>query len=366
MLEFPFMRFYFTGAYDPLYPRNAVLRRGLREVGDEVVELRGSPRFRFWLRYPQLGWRASVAVDAAPSIFFVPEFCQKDVPLAHFLARVMGRPLVFDPLAARYETKILDWRRQPPSSLQAWWNFRIDRWAFAWSDLILADTEAHKAYYCSAYGLKAEKVAVLPVGYDEALFDPDRSSGPDADRPFTVFFCGSFLPLHGVENIIEAARLVGRADPAVRFVLVGSGQTFPRARRLAEEYGLTNCEFRGWQPLERIPAEYASADIALGIFGTTEKARRVVPHKVYQALGMSRPVITAATPAASEILTDGETARLCGEPYGESLAAAILELKADQALRERLGTNGLRLVRERYAAKPTALRLKKILAERFG
>jgi glycosyltransferase involved in cell wall biosynthesis len=366
MLEFPSMRFYFTGAYDPLYPRNAVLRRGLREIGDEVVELRGSPRFRFWLRYPQLGWRASRAVDAAPAVFFVPEFCQKDVPLAHFFSRVMGHHLVFDPLAARYETKILDWRRRPPSSLQAWWNFQIDRWAFAGSDLVLADTEAHKAYYCSAYGLKAEKVAVLPVGYDEVLFDPERCGQPDAERPFTVLFCGSFLPLHGAENIIEAARIVGQADPAVRFVLVGSGQTYPRTRLLAEEYGLKNCEFRGWQPLERIPAEYASADVALGIFGTTEKARRVVPHKVYQALGMGRPVITAATPAAGEILTDGETARLCAEPYGESLAAAVLELKAKKALRERLAKNGRRLVRERYSAKATALKLKEILAAHFG
>ncbi|MDH4196698.1 MAG: glycosyltransferase family 4 protein [Candidatus Aminicenantes bacterium] len=360
------MRFYFTGAYDPLYPRNAVLRRGLRELGDEVVELRGSPRLRFWLRYPQLGWRASRAVDAGPSVFFVPEFCQKDVPLAHFISRVMGRPLVFDPLAARYETKILDWGRRPPSSLQAWWNFKIDRWAFSGSDLILADTEAHKAYYCSAYGLDPGKVAVLPVGYDEMLFAPERFAGPEADRPFTVLFCGSFLPLHGVENIIDAARLVGNTDPGVRFVLVGSGQTYPRARRLVEEHGLTNCEFRGWQPLEMIPGEYASADIALGIFGTTEKARRVVPHKVYQALGMGRPVITAATPAADEVLKDGETARLCAEPYGKSLAAAVLELKTNKSLRVKLGKNGLRLARERYSAKPTALRLKKILQERFG
>lgn len=360
------MRFYFTGAYDPLYPRNAILRRGLRELGDEVVELRGSPRLRFWLRYPQLGWRASRAVDAAPAVFFVPEFCQKDVPLAHFISRVMGRPLVFDPLAARYETKILDWRRQAPSSLQAWWNFRIDRWAFSGSDLILADTEAHKAYYCSAYRLDPGKVAVLPVGYDETLFTPERFGRPEKERPFTVLFCGSFVPLHGVENIVEAARLVGKTDPDVRFVLVGSGQTYPRARRLAEEHGLTNCEFRGRQPLERVPGEYASADIALGIFGTTEKARRVVPHKVYQALGMGRPVVTALTPAAVEVLKDGETARLCAEPYGESLAAAVLELKANKALRAKLGKNGLRLARDRYGAKSIAGLLKTILKERFG
>ena len=366
------MRFIVFGAYDPRYPRNAVLRRGLAALGDEVVEVRAPGHLKAWVRYPLLAFEAArlVKLDRTPAVLLVPEFCQKDMPLARLLARATRRPLVFDPLASRYETKILDWRRRPPGSLRAWWNFRLDIAAFGGRGLVLADTEAHRRFYVRGYGVPAERVAVLPVGYDEALFDPDRAGLPgraaSPGRPFTVLFCGSFLPLHGAEAVVEAARIVAARGAGVRFRFVGSGQTFDEARDLAARYGLANCEFAGWQPYARIPGEIAACDVALGIFGRTEKARRVVPHKVFQALGMGKPVITARTPAAEEFFRDGLDLRLCGEPYPESLAAAVLELLADPELRRRLGASGLRLARERFAALPTARRLKDILEERMG
>lgn len=361
------MRFVFFGAYDPGYPRNAVLRRGLETLGDEVIEVRAPAHLKAWARYPLLAFLAARRAGSGrePAVLFVPEFCQKDVPLARLLARATGRTLVFDPLASRFETKILDWRRRPPGSLRAWWNFRIDLAAFGGRGLVLADTGAHRRFYVRGFGVPARRVAVLPVGYDDVLFDPGRPeykprpAGPG--RPFTVLFCGSFLPLHGAEAVVEAARIVAARGAEARFRFVGSGQTFAAVRDLAARYGLRNCDFAGWLPYARIPGEIAGSDVALGVFGRTGKARRVVPHKVFQALGMGKPVITARTPAAEEFFHDGADIRLCDEPYAESLAAAVLELRADAELRRRLGANGLRLARERFAAVPTARRFKEIM-----
>jgi glycosyltransferase involved in cell wall biosynthesis len=162
------MRITFFGAYDPAYPRNSVIRKGLRLNGVDVRECRVAPKFKFWARYPLLlcRWRR------LPDFLFVPEFCQKDVPLAAFMGLLTARPVIFDPLAARYETKIVDWKWKPADSPAAWWNSRIDRAAFAAAGLVLADTEAHKSYYCETYGLRRDKVEVLPLGYDDGLFKP--------------------------------------------------------------------------------------------------------------------------------------------------------------------------------------------------
>src|SRR5205085_1140322 len=74
----------FFGAYDPSYPRNRLLRDGLRRRGIEVLEacVRETRAFR---RYPAL-LAAWAPVMGRADVVLVPEFRHKDVPLAKALA----------------------------------------------------------------------------------------------------------------------------------------------------------------------------------------------------------------------------------------------------------------------------------------
>ncbi len=360
------MRFCFLGGFDPAYPRNAVNRKGLVRAGAEVDACPSPARLKFWARYPALAARAARAWRGlrkdADSVFFVPEFCQKDVPLAAALAFLARRRVVFDPLASRYETKILDWRRRAPGSLSAWWNFKIDRWAFRLSDLVLADTSEHKNYYCRTFGVPAGKVEVLPLGCDDDLFSPGPNPKRGSSRPFTVLFFGSFLPLHGADVVVRAAKIVADKDPAIRFRMIGSGQTLPAVRAEAGRLGLGNVEFTDWLPAGALPAQIAAADLCLGIFGRTAKAARVVPHKVFQSLAMRKPLITLRTPAVLEFFAHRKHLFLCAKPEPESLAAAILELRKNDELRSKIAEGGYALVKDRFSPEAVAGLLIEIVA----
>jgi glycosyltransferase involved in cell wall biosynthesis len=379
----------FFGGYDSSYPRNAVLRRGLALNGVGVSECRVRPGYKFWLRYPHLftGWllrvprtttRASSFTESLtprtqgpPSFVLVPEFCQKDVPPAKLLSLLTARPLIFDPLASRFETKIVDWRWRPQGSLAGWWNRTIDRWAFRLSDLVIADTRAHRDYYCRLFGLDFRRVEVVPVGFDDRIFSGSLA-GHGAERrerksPFTALFFGSFLPLHGAETVVEAARLAWEADRSIRFLLIGSGQTLPRIRKCAAEYGLENIRFVGWMDQMELARKIAvEADLCLGIFGRTEKAGRVVPHKIFQSIALGKPVVTARTPAVEEFFSHGENIFLCRRDDPRSLAEAVLRLKSDSGLREGIARRGYELAWKKFHPAAIGAILKSALEDRFG
>jgi glycosyltransferase involved in cell wall biosynthesis len=170
-------------------------------------------------------------------------------------------------------------------------------------------------------------VAVALVGADESLFRP----GWHPPEPFHVLFVGKLIPLHGLATILSAAALV----PEIPFRVVGDGQLAELLDRRP-----ANVEHVPWIPYEELPEAYRAAGCALGIFGTSDKAARVIPNKVFQALACARPVATADTPAARELLTDGHDALLVPSGDPEALAGAVRRLADDGGLAARLAAAG--------------------------
>ena len=119
-----------------------------------------------------------------------------------------------------------------------------------------------------------------------------------------VLFHGSFIPLHGVETIVRAATLL--ADTDLQFRVVGDGRpTYAAVEALIRELGgVPNLTLVDRMSLEGIGDEIRAASLCLGIFGTTPKAGRVVPFKVFEYMALRRPVVTGDTPAARHALGD--------------------------------------------------------------
>jgi glycosyltransferase involved in cell wall biosynthesis len=291
-------------------------------VGIGIALRLGVAEARLWTRRPR-GFDAFVV--GYPGHF--------DLPAARRAAR--GRPVVFNPLVSLTDTLVSDRRRFREGSLAARTLEAIDRHALRSADVVVADTEAHARYLAGLAGLA--EVPVCFVGAEERLFRPTWS------RPerFSVLFVGKLIPLQGVETILEAARLA----PDVPFRVVGSGQLEDRLRSAPP-----NVEHVAWVEYERLPGELSRAGCALGVFGTTGKAQRVIPNKAFQALATGTPLITADTPAARELLADGQSALLVPPGDPEALAEAIHRLAADPDLMQRIAAGG-RAAYERSASE---------------
>ena len=239
-----------------------------------------------------------------------------DLPAARRVGK--RRPVVFNPLvslptrsspiAAAFAPAALPRgpSRDRPARLRA-------------ADLVVADTAAHAELFALAGR----------DGRSRSASSAPRSgcSSPAwAAEAFTALFVGKLIPLHGLETILAAARLA----PDLRFRVVGTGQldSLLDARP-------PNVEHVPWVEYERLPDELHRAACALGIFGTSAKAARVIPNKAFQALACGTPLVTADTPAARELLRDGESALLV--PPGDPQALARAAIRRVDCRRYRRG-----------------------------
>jgi glycosyltransferase involved in cell wall biosynthesis len=256
-----------------------------------------------------------------------------DLPAARRAAH--GRPVIFNPLVSLADTLVADRGRFRPGSLAARALEAVDRRAFRAADIVVSDTAADARFFAGLAGL--DEVPVCFVGAEDRLFKPHWTQ-PDR---FVALFVGKLIPLHGVETILVAAR----EAPEIDFRVIGSGQL---EGLLAARP--PNVEHVPWVEYERLPGEIQRAGCALGIFGASGKAQRVIPNKAFQAIACAAPLVTADTPGARELLVDEESALLVPPGDAKALAHALRRLAADSELSRRIATGG-RAAYEREASE---------------
>ena len=337
------MRVCYFGTYERGYPRNSQVISCLRKAGVEVEEVHLS----VW-DDDRNGWSAGPAQAARLAAaetrllmrrprgfdaFIVGYPGHFDLPAARRAAR--GCPIVFNPLVSLADTLVADRGRFAAGSFAARMLERIDRHAFRAAHVVVADTEAQARFFAELAGL--DDVPVCFVGAEERLFEP----GWQVAAEFVALFVGKLIPLQGVDTILAAARLA----PDIRFRIVGRGQL---GGLLAEPP--PNVEHVPWIEYEQLPDEFRRTGCSLGIFGTTAKARRVIPNKAFQAIACGAPLVTANTPAARELLSDEASALLVPAGDAEALAGAIRRLAADPELARRIAAGG-RAAYEREASE---------------
>jgi glycosyltransferase involved in cell wall biosynthesis len=272
---------------------------------------------------------------------------QLDLLAAKRAAR--GKPVVFNPLVSLWDTWVSDRARFTAGSAAGRVLARLDRAAFRGADLVVADTEQSAAFFAELAGLPRAHFEVCLVGAEERVFHPGWTPAK------SFLFVGKLIPLHGLETILAAARLV----PELTVTIAGGGQL---ASLL--ESRPSNVEWIPWIEYEQLGGAYRAAVCALGIFGTSQKAARVIPNKVFQAMACGTPVITADTPAARELLADEESALLVPPGDPEALAAALRRAATDSQLLTRIGAGGRRAY-EQNAAEDVLGRRWRALLERL-
>jgi glycosyltransferase involved in cell wall biosynthesis len=359
----PSLRVCFFGTYRAEYSRNRIMIEGLRQAGVEVIECheqlwKGIPdrvetASGGWMQ-PGFWWRVVKAYQRLLKqhrqiqdydVMVVGYPGQMDVFLARILSRQRQRPLVWDVFMSIYLIAVergLDQRSRISVNLLK----GLERRALSLPDLLIQDTSDYVDWFHKTYGIPPERFRLVPTGADDRIYRPQVVSRDDVI--FQVIYYGTFIPNHGVDQMIAAASLLAN-DSTIFFTFIGDGPDRVQAQTRAQQLDLSNVEFIPWMEPDELASRAGQADVILGAFGTTPQSMMTVQNKIFEGLAMGKAVITGDSHAVRAAMRHGEHVFLCARENPPALAQAIRALRDYPDLRNHIGQNGSRLFQEHYS-----------------
>jgi colanic acid biosynthesis glycosyl transferase WcaI len=227
------------------------------------------------------------------------------------------------------------------------------------ADRIVVVTPAFKDHLIRHWNVRAAKISVVENGVETDLFRLDpaaievRRQLKLEDR-FLICYIGTMGNAHGLETLIGAAEELQTALPRAMFLLIGEGAEKERIVELAARRGLTNVQFLGQQPRERIPAYVSAADLCLVMLKKTELFKTVIPTKLLECMACERPVIVAVDGQARQIVEEASAGVFVEPENSQDLVQAILGLAEDPAKRRQMGASGRQYIINKFSREKTA------------
>ena len=189
-------------------------------------------------------------------------------------------------------------------------------------------------------------------GYDRVVvvphFTEKRPVGPsDSSDDRTILFVGRLSEEKGVEPLLETLTLL--REDSWNAVIVGAGPCGAAMQARVTREGLASrVRFTGWLSGAELDRLYRAATVV------------VVPSIVKEAFGLAgiealafgKPVVGFDAGGVREWLIEGRTGFLVPQHDCRGLADRLRQVLNDPALAHRMGTEGRRLVDERFRLAP--------------
>ena len=294
--------------------------------------------------------RADVVVSTSPQ-FFTP--CA-----AYIVSRLKRRPWVFElrdlwpdsivAVGAMKETALIRALR------------KLEYFLYRKATRIVSVTQSFREIL-SKNGIDPGKIEVVPNGADLDAYQPGERSESLAEKfgckgKFVAAYVGTIGLAHGLGTLLDAAEQLRERDD-IAFVLVGAGAEEKALMAEAGRRGLINVYFAGSVSKAEVREYWRFCDVALVLLRDSPLFRHVLPSKMFEAMGMERPIILGVKGESAEILEESGAGITIPPEDAPALAHSVTEMADDRERCAALGSKGRRYAREKFNREVLAMQM---------
>ncbi|HCU53361.1 MAG TPA: glycosyltransferase WbuB [Gammaproteobacteria bacterium] len=303
--------------------------------------------------------RPDVIVATSPQ-FFTP--CA-----AWVVSKLRRRPFVFElrdlwpdsiiAVGAMQETWVIGWLR------------KLEYFLYRRAARIVSVSPSFKRILITN-GIDPEKIAVVPNGVELTVYQPGPKPETLAKRlnvegKFVAAYVGTVGMAHGIGTLLNAAKgLLHRQD--IVFVVVGTGAEAADLADKSRRDGLTNVIFVGAVSKAEVREYWRLCDVALVLLRDAPLFRHVIPSKIFEAMGMARPILLGVKGESERIILESGAGITIPPEDAPALALAVGELAGNRDRCIGMGTKGRQYVEQRFSREQLATQMLGELARAAG
>jgi glycosyltransferase involved in cell wall biosynthesis len=229
---------------------------------------------------------------------------------------------------------------------------QLARFLYEHCDQIVTVGDGYREGIHRRYGIPRQKMAIVRNGLDTTIFVPGprenevRRAYQWGER-FVVLYLGTHGMAHGLHHVLETARALS-SQSDILFVFVGEGAEKENLKRQAMEWRLPNVQFIDQQPKARVPLFYAACDLGLVTLRAAPLFQEVLPSKIFEYLGMERPVLLNIAGEARQVVEDARAGEYVCPGDVTAQVEAIRRLSGQRQRLMKMGRSGREFVLRHY------------------
>ena len=225
----------------------------------------------------------------------------------------------------------------------------FSRWKYGQVDGFIANSRAIGDRLV-ADGIPRTKISVVNEGVDVERIVRMQPANVHAafylpTQAPVIGNVAALVPHKGQHHLIDAAAIAVKQVPDARFVIVGDGEL-----RQSLEDQIRHKHLERHVFLAGFRADALELTKGFDVFAMSSTSEGMCTALV-DAMAASKPAVATTAGGIPEVMADGETGFLVQPRDHEAMAAPIVQLLRDPALRARMGQAALRRARERFTVE---------------
>ncbi len=203
-------------------------------------------------------------------------------------------------------------------------------------------------------GTPNQQVVIVANSPNEAELNKADWSNFKPHADFTLFFGGKSYAGRNVEKMAKAVKNLN-----VKLLVMGTVDAVTAKKLENEAKNATNIKLHlTTMPYQVIMRETMRADLLFTIYDPAIPNNRIlVPHKLFEAMCCSKPILVSAGTKMAEIVEKDQCGIIVDSSNNDEIRDAIIRLKESPELCKQLGENGRRAYHTKYSWKIMERRL---------